>query len=657
MNDSNNSKETERLLKKDVSGKYLGKQRKLKGYDGTFISIVAISMTVYHAWALVTGMPEPLRFRPIHVAFALILVFGLYPLNSHASKDRIPWYDILIIIGIFIATAYLQIDFNRIVYRYAFLSPVEILDYFFAAVLVLSVLEAVRRSFGLALSLVAVVVMIHGLFGQYFPGIFRHTGVSLTRLTDQLFLIPSGIFGRVTAVSSTYVFGFILLGSFLIAAGGDDFFMLLASTATKKLRGGPAKSSVIGSALFGMVSGSTVSNVYTTGTITIPLMKKSGFKDYFAGAVEAAASTVGQWMPPAMGSSAFLIAEYTGLGYVRVMAASFLPATLYVLSVYSSVHFRTISQNIGTYIDSRLKSFSVKKIMLTWGHLLLPVILLLSLLLRGYSAYFSALLSTGALIVISFIKKETRFNLKIALNALESTGYKMCSIASALICASIILGVLELSGLPLKFTAIIIRLSGGNLLSALLLIMISSIFLGMGLPTAAAYVITMIFGVPALMELGVSRLAGHMFVFYFATLSSITPPVCMASFAAAAVSGAPAMKVGFEGVKLAIVAYLIPFAVVYRPHLMMEGTAIQVIIAYIITAIAAISLSSVAQNVLFERLIWVERLLLLIGSIVLVIQPSINVSIVGFFCVIIGFTIHLTRTKLKSRKNTINKNR
>jgi TRAP transporter 4TM/12TM fusion protein len=605
-------------------------QRSLRGKTANVVAAVAIACSVYHIWCLATGIPEALRFRPIHVVFALSLAFSLYPATKKSPRDHIPLYDIFWIVAVVASIIYLHVDFERIAWRYGFISPVTMLDIIFGTILIIAVTEAVRRTTGIALAALTGLVLIYTLMGQRLPGIFRHTSVPFTHVIDQSYLLPAGIFGSVTQISATMVMAFVLFGAFLIAVRGSDFLMNLASLLTHNLRAGVAKASIVGSAFFGMISGSAVSNVYGTGTVTIPLMKKAGFQPHVAGGVEAASSTVGQWMPPVMGSAAFLIAMFAETTYLRVMKASFIPAILFTTSIFFSVHFYALKNGIGKYEFPSMEP--LRKTLLDFGHLFIPIIALVTLLVLNYTPYYCAMVTMGIIVLVSLFRRNTRLNFRRIFNTLESAAYKLTPTATALICASMVVGLFDLTGVHLRFSALIINITGAQLAPTLILIMVTSIILGMGLPTAACYVITMVFGVPALIAAGVGRLAAHMFIFYFATLSTITPPVCLSSYAAASLAESNPIKTGLAGVRLAIAAYLMPFAVIFCPALIMEGSLPQIVAGFFTGIAGAMCLAAAVQGRFFIGEVSIIERVLLVGAAILLIQTNVMWSLLGVVC-------------------------
>ena len=483
--------------------------RKMAGIFGTIITIVAIAMSGFHLWTASFGILLAMKQRATHLFFVFLLGFLLYPATKKSSRTKIPFYDFIFTGAGMAVTGYILFFYEDLVRRGG--RPTS-LDIFMGILAIVLVLEITRRSIGPELPIIALVFIGYVFAGPYLPGALGHRGYSLARIVNQLYMTTEGIFGTPLGVSATFVFMFILFGSFLEVTGVGQFFIDVAFAAAGHRKGGPAKAAVLASGFMGSISGSSIANTVTTGAFTIPLMKKVGYNKNFAGAVEAAASTGGQILPPIMGAAAFIMSEFTSIPYIRIVASAFVPALLYYLGVIIMVHLEASKQNLEGIPKEELPEF--KGTFKMGFHLLLPLIGVVVFLIR-FSPLRAALLSILLAIGVSLVRKHTRIKPMAILNAMEDGAKKAVGVAAACACAGIIVGIVTLTGLGLTFANLIISLAGGMLLPTLFLTMIASIILGMGLPTTAKYIVLATMAAPALVELGVPLIAAHLFILYF----------------------------------------------------------------------------------------------------------------------------------------------
>ncbi|MBA7574703.1 hypothetical protein ES708_16518 [subsurface metagenome] len=453
--------------------------KKITGLKTKLVCFICIAMSVYHLYVASVGIKEALRFRIVHLFFALIIIFLQYPFLIKEYDDKIKnvrihflnqIIEIMLLILVVITCGYLLMQYDVIIWRSPYIFPLTFVERILAIVAILLVFEATRRTVGLPLVILATFFIAYVFFGAYLPGIFKIKAISLDLFLEHLYLLPEGIFGSPVQVSATYVFLFILFGSFLEYTNTSKFFIDLSLSLTGGVEGGPAKVAVVASALFGTLSGSAVANTLTTGSLTIPLMKKVGYKSEFAGAVEAAASTGGQLMPPVMGSAAFLMADFTGIPYFRICLAALIPSILFYFSIFLQVDLRAKKDKLGKAPRETLPN--LKKTLIWGSHMLIPIIFLIFMLVKRYTPYYSVFYTILLICAISMLRVETRLNSKKISLALEKGAKNAVSIAAALSCAGIIVGISGLTGLGLKFTTIILRVSDGNLTIALLLVMI-----------------------------------------------------------------------------------------------------------------------------------------------------------------------------------------
>lgn len=580
---------------------------------------LAVAMSVFHLYVAFVGPPNAYVMRGAHLAFALVLAFLVMP-GRDGRAGRVGGWDLLLILAAGAASLYPSLNLSYIENRMYYVDDPVVADYVFGGALVVLVIEATRRATGWALPVTALAFLAYGL---------TLGGQSVGIMLDQLYLTTEGIFGIPLYVSATYVMLFILFGSFVERSGAGQLFMDFALAIAGHTSGGPAKVAVITSSLFGTVSGSAVANVMTTGTFTIPLMMRTGYRPAFAGAVEAVASTGGQLMPPIMGAAAFVMAEFLGVSYLKVAGFALLPAVLYYLAVFVAVHFE--AKRIGLKGLPKADLPRMKQVLSERGHLFLPLVVIVAVLLMGRSAAFAALVGIGSVIPTTWLRASTRgtFTWRAIMEALEAGARNTLVVALACACAGIVIGVITLTGLGLSFTGVVLALSQNSLILALFLTMLAGILLGMGLPTTPAYIVQVALLVPALVKLGVQVEAAHLFVLYFAVLSAITPPVAMAVYAANGISRASLMDSSWAAVKLGLTGYIIPFMFVFAPSLLLIGDVATVSLAVVTASVGVICLAGGLHEYFFlgRARAW-ERAMLMAAALVL-IKPGWITDLIG----------------------------
>ncbi len=600
--------------------------RELGRYWRLIATLIAVAMSSYHLYTGIFGPPETLLHRGAHLGFTMVLILLLYPVSKRHGQRGVPLYDIALI-GVALASiGYLFLNYEHVSRRFFYVDPLLPAEWVLGIALVLLVLETTRRCIGLALPVMAVIFLLYALAGPYLPGPLAHRGVDLEMLVDQMYLVTEGIFGIPLGVSATYIILFIIFGAFLERSGVGEFFIQLANAIAGGARGGPAKVAVVSSACFGTISGSAVANVVTTGTFTIPLMKRVGYQPHFAGAVEAAASTGGQIMPPVMGAAAFVMAEFLGIPYLEVCKYAAIPAVLYFGAVLASVHFEALRTGLRGLPKEELPRLG--QTLLRGGHLLLPVVIIVVLLFVGYTPMYAAIVATASTIVLSWLRKETRMGPRQIWEALERGAVGTLSAASACACAGIIIGVVALTGLGLKFTGLMLSLSAGYLIPALVLTMLAGLVLGMGLPTTPAYIVMAALLIPALQSMGIIPIAAHMFAFYFAIISAITPPVALASYAGAGIAKAPVLQTGLTAMRLGATAYIVPFMFAFNPALLMVGSPDETLRAFVTSSIGVVFLAAGLMRYFLINTNFVETGLLLVAALML-IDPGLLTDLIG----------------------------
>jgi TRAP transporter 4TM/12TM fusion protein len=600
------------------------------------VSLIAIAMSLYHMYVAASGPPEAYFFRGTHLLFTLTLVFLLYP-----SKPGGGWgwraVDLLLIVGSFSFIVYIFVYYDYITNRIIYIDELTLSDKINATLAIIIVLEATRRVLGWGLALTAMAFLAYPLF---------FTNVKVPVLLEQLYNSTEGIFGSTLGVSASYVMLFVLFGAFMEKSGTGRLFMDFALSLTGHTAGGPGKVSVVSSSLFGTVSGSAVANVMVDGPMTIPLMKRSGFRPHFAAAVEATASTGGQIMPPVMGAAAFVMAEFLAVSYFQVTLWAILPAILYYVAVFFAVHFEAKRYGLHGVPKSELPRLGT--VMRERGHLFIPILIVFVGLIMGYSAPLCALIAAIACLPIALMRKTTRAGItwRSVTDALEEGAKNTLAVAVACAVAGIVIGSTTITGLGITFTQIVVAMSQDMLPVALLLTAIAGLILGLGLPTTPAYIVMVALLVPALVKLGAEVPAAHMFAFYFAILSAITPPVALAVFAAAVLAKADMWDAGWAAMRIAAAGYIVPFMFIYEPALLLIGPWQVSVLAFTSATLGIIALAASFHGYLLAVLAMWQRVILFVAALCLIV-PEFMSSVVGLvlLCLIGGAQL-LSRRRL-----------
>lgn len=607
------------LIKKyDAESRY----RRLSGWQGKLISAWLVSMSLFHLYtAGITTMPITIQ-RAIHLTFAITAVYILFPATSRGSKTNAPWYDWALASAAGITVGYIIFFFNEIARRGAEPLPREI---WLGVAAIILVLEAGRRIVGNVLPCISVFFLAYCRWGYYAPGMFQIRGYSLSRIIQHMYLTPEGIFGLALGVSATFVVVFIIFGAFLSRSGGARFFNELALALAGGSPGGPAKVAVVASGLLGTINGSSVANVATTGTFTIPLMKRVGYAPHYAGAVEAVASTGGQLMPPIMGAGAFIMSEFLGVPYLTIAAAAIIPAILYYTAIFTNVHIRARKQGLEGLPAEQLPK--IGEVMRNEGHLFIPVIIIIATLMMKYTPLRAGFVGVVSVIIVSSFKANTRMSIGDIFKALEEGARGALGVAMACALVGFVVGTSSLTSLGLTISNNIIEISGGNLLFTLITAMLACLVLGMGLPTTANYIVCSTIIAPALIGMKVLPLAAHLFVFYFGIMADLTPPVCLAAFTGAGIAGASPAKTGFTATKIALASYILPYAFVYSPMLLLHNVEIAPLAIMIVSALfGVVALAGALEGWLFRPLKKYERAIVAAASLAAIL-PGISISI------------------------------
>ncbi|MDP2720009.1 MAG: TRAP transporter permease [Dehalococcoidia bacterium] len=636
--------------------------RKLTGFPSIVTGALLAALPVY-SFLFLLRIPDLLfhinlftgQFLGGFLAILLALVFLVVPQHKNASRKYLPWYDTILALAGFAGGSYIFFFYPAIsqqrMYQATFLEIV------LGVVTVLLILEALRRLTGWLLIILSGFFIVHALFGDYFPGFLFNRGFSLKRFIELTYFYYDGIFGVALAVAANIIIIYIFFGTLLQITGGGRIFTDIALSMVGKFRGGPAKVAIVASAFFGTISGSPTANVATTGMMTIPMMKSMGYKPHFAGAVEAVSSTGGQIMPPVMGSVAFLMAEYLNVSYGEIIVAALIPALLYFLAVFIQVDLEAAKMGLKGLPAEEIPSGrnALKQSWLVFGPL---AVLVIFLIVFHQNASLSGLYALATLFILSFLKKESRLNPRKLLDSFKNTGMGMIDIGIICAMAGIIIGSVTLTGLGFKLSYELVNLAGKNIYILLLITALASTVLGMGLPVVTCYILLVVLVAPALVNLGITPIAAHMFVFYFGVLSFITPPIAAAAYVAAGIARTGFMSVGWKAMQLGIVAYIVPFFFVLNQNLLMKGSAGDILIVFI-TACIGVAFLSVGIGGYFIRHIGrFSRILFTIGGLGMMF-PGWQSDLLGLLPVIlewklllkvISFLIHRKRPGTGSTK-------
>ncbi|BAK18029.1 TRAP-type uncharacterized transport system, fused permease component [Solibacillus silvestris StLB046] len=636
-------------------------QRNPQNFMKHIIYFGLLAFTLFQVYTAIFGQFPAQIQRTVHIGFALTFVFLLFPASRKLSKRTIPFYDyILAVIAIGVGS-YWVINYDRLVQS---LGQLQTMDFYIGILAVIIVLEGARRAVGLPITIIAGLFLLYAFYGPYMPDFMAHRGQSLDSIVNLMFFSTDGILGTPLAVSSTFIFAFLLFGAFLVKTGVGEYFNDLAISVAGKLVGGPAKVAIFSSALQGTISGSSVANVVTSGSYTIPMMKRLGYNKNFAGAVEASASTGGQLMPPIMGAAAFLMVEFIGRGvtYWDIAKAAAIPAILYFTGIWIMTHFEAKRLGLRGLKDEEMpdRSKVFKKI-----YLLIPIVLIIILMMSGVPVIHAALYGIISCIIVGFINPDVKFGLKEIIDGMVDGARSALAVAAATACAGIIVGVVVKTGLGLSLANSLVKLAGGSILLTLFFVMIASLILGMGAPTTANYVITSTIAAPAIIALLapdvpasaaplIVVLSAHFFVFYFGIIADITPPVALAAFAASGISGGDPIRTGVNSAKLAIAAFIIPYMIVFSPALLMIDVTIWQILWVVFTAVMGmIAIGVGIIGYWYRPVSWIERIVLLAAGLAMIYPESLSDTI-GLIVFGIMFVIqYVTRNKENGSKVAI----
>lgn len=586
---------------------------------------------------------HPQQFLGLMLSFILAYIYLAVPVKKGKTDPSVPWYDWVLLAAGVCGGLYVAFFYDRLLLLIGVVDPVTVT---IGSALILAILEATRRLTGWPLLIIIAVFALYGRYGYLLPGFLATKEVSWPRLINQLYLGSEFIFGTALQIAGMVVLAFVLFGQFLFGTGGASFLLNIAQAAMGKYRGGPAKIAIVASALFGTLSGNAVGNVAAIGVVTIPLMKRTGYPGYFSGAVEAVSSTGGTIMPPVMGAAAFIMAQLLGIPYYQVALVAAVPAVLYYLGEFIQVDLRAAKEGMKGIPREELPSWK-KTLQTGWVYIAPVVVLIYALFGLGLRAELAAMYSLGALLLVALISPSTRNYWKKIPKLLEDTTIGMLEIAVVCAAAGLVIGVMSYSGLGLSFSRLLTELGGGNLLLLALLTAVASTILGMGMPVTATYLFLSVLAAPAMVKLGVEPLLAHMFVFYFGAYSFLTPPVCLAVYAAASIAKAPMFKTAVQSLKLAGAGYIVPFIFLYKPATVFMGSPLEIGLSIADALLAVFALAIAAENYFRRPLQVVERILYLVTSMAFFV-PGWTSRIVALvlLALLMGYNYYKTATAI-----------
>ncbi|MCC6776489.1 MAG: TRAP transporter permease [Hyphomicrobiales bacterium] len=609
----------------------------------------AIAMSVYHLYTGAFGMPEAFLHRLIHLSFAMAIIYAAVWVpradgTLAALSDRMA--GLIAFACAAVPLGYILVNYVAITRdRFPYVSDLSAAEIALGAALAVAVIDATRRTMGPALAVVTVAFLVYPFVGPWLPGMLHHQGYSLETVVDGLVYTTDGIFGISLGISASFVVLFVIFAAFLEASGFSHLMMAVGRGVTGGLRGGSAKMCVFASSLMGMISGSAVANVVTVGGFTIPLMKRTGYSANFAGAVEAAASTGGQFMPPVMGAQAFIMAQFTGVPYIDIAIYSTLPAILYYYSIWITIDLEAREKQLGGIPPDELGSW--RRDMLTRLHLVGSIVILVVLLVMGYTPSYAAVGSLVVLLASAMLVRATRITWRDLLTALEAGAQHSLPVVAATAASGIIILSVTLTGLGSRFSEVVMAVAGGNLLLGLVMAMFASLVLGMGLPTVPAYIVQVGLVVPALVKMGLDPIIAHLFVIYFSCLSMVTPPVALSAYAAAGMAGGDAFKTGLIASRLALVGFVVPFMFCYDTGLLLMGGPLEIAQSAVSSVLGVFALGLALQGYYHVRLTLIERVVAAVGAVLMVL-PGLLYDVGGLACLVAVYLVQRLRGKASS---------
>ncbi|QAV27702.1 C4-dicarboxylate ABC transporter [Neobacillus thermocopriae] len=603
-----------------------GTIREPYGWIRKFVLLLICGITVFQFYVILFTSMDPFLHNSIFITFMLAITFIVFSFGANKATNKVPLYDILISLTLIVIGIFMIVNSERFLTRWPLADPLTSIEIVVGSLIFLIIFEVTRRTLGIGMLIIVSALVIYAFFGHLIPGPFGHKQYNLMQIIDQMVYTVNGVFGSIARVAATYVFFFVLFGNLFNASGGGDFFYALSKALTGRVAGGPAKVAVISSGLYGSISGSPTADVATTGSFTIPSMKKAGYSSVYAGAIEATAATGGSILPPVMGSAAFLMAEITGISYSSIAMSALVPGLLYYIAIFLQVHFQAKKLKMAGYENEQIPT--VKSVIKSMGQFVIPIIVLIVFLEQGFTPVLGAIAASAATVIVSYFKKETRLTPRKIFNTLIDTTIRISPLVAVCAAAGVVAGVIQVTGLAGKFSALIHDVSGGSLFMTMVVTMVVCIIFGMGMPTPAAYVLTAVLAAPIMIDVGIDKLQAHLFILYYACLSAITPPVAVAAYAAAAIADANPMKIGFLACRLGIVAFIIPYMFVFDSSLLLIGSMSDIAISVLTAIVGVICLSAGFEGWFGKVLNKWERIIVGISGLLL-IYPHYIASVIG----------------------------
>lgn len=602
-----------------------GARRTPEGAVGHLVKAFAAGTAVWTVYAAAFSRADSLTLIMTFLSLMLVLTFIMTGARANSDRDRIPPFDWIMAFLSGVTGIYFVSQAGIIAQRITLLDPLSTYDVVFASLILGLTIEAMRRTVGVGLTLIVLVFLAYNLFGDRFDGVLGHGLITYEHFLDITIFTTDGLFGVPLRVAATYAFLFVFFGTTLAKAGGSAFFFNIASYLTGRSPGGPAKIAVISSGLYGTISGSPTSDVVTTGAITIPMMKRMGYKATFAGAVEVAASTGGSLLPPVMGAAAFIMAEYTGIDYIDIAFAALIPALLYYVPIYLQVHLRAKRENLAPVDRSQIPTLGVT--LREGGLFVVPLVAITWALVEGYTPTYAAVYGVVAVFAVSLFRKSTRLGPLQIYDILAETSLRTVPVAGACAAAGLVIGGITMTGLASKFSTLVFLLSGADLFSSLVIAATLTTLLGMGMPTPSAYILAAVLISPVMRALGVEDLPGHLFLLYFAVMSALTPPVAVAAYAASAIADANPLKIAAQSVRIAIGAFLIPFCFVYNHGLLMQGSLWEIVFTTASAVSGLVMIAIAAEGYWKAHIPWFIRLIYAVSGLLFLAAGYFTVAL------------------------------
>lgn len=630
-----------------------GKKKQLEGNNKKLVKIIAVIMSIYQLWQSVFSSIQPHLHYSIHLTFILVLCYLYFTPAQNKDRTKITKIDFIVAIIVAIIGVYYFTQIGRYLVRWPQVDPLATLDIVFGIVLAVLVVDATRRAMGYVLPLIGIIFMLYAFFGDLLPGSFGHRYIAPVDILDQLVFTTNGLFTSPIAVSSTFVFLFCLFGSFFQYSGAGDFFHKFSMSVAGKYAGGAGKVTVVSSGLFGMINGSPTANVATIGSFTIPMMKKEGYDPVFSGAVSAVSATGGGIMPPIMGTAAFLMVEMAGVPYKDIAIAAVIPAMMYYGSLLLMCHLRAKKTGLKGLPADQVPN--MKETLKEGFPFVLPLVVLVTMIMMGYTPSMAAVAGIVCVVLASYMKKETRMSLKTIIKALEDGALSSIIVSLSCAVAGMVICGLMITGLTGKIASLVLSVGGGSLFGALFITAVLCTFLGMGMPVAAAYALTASLAIPSLIELGVPLISAHMFVVYYSTFSAITPPVAVASYAAAGIADANATKIGWTAVRIGVVCFIIPFMFVFDPSLLAMPADYLKIDTYVMiigAMLGCYSLSAGGEGYLKSSINPIFRILLFVAGVMMMYPEKVS-SIIGLATFAVIYVIQTIKVKKISLNSVV----